>query len=207
MRTRCAPERVFKVIENLNENQRKAVEEIGFGGILSIKCTHLRRELCQWLVQNFNPYSCTLDVYGKSFKVTHIDVMQIMGLHGGGCDVPTVGNQEDIIELTKQYCNTKGEIPLTMLENQLKEDKTAGDGFKVRFALHVLGALLCPTQQLCAKRSFLYALREVNSLRNMNWAKMVFDYMVEGVKHFKEKDQKGINCCIFFLMVIHMLEH
>ena len=47
---RCLPDRVYKLLQHLQHNQKAVIQEIGFGGILGLRCTKLDHSLCHWLV-------------------------------------------------------------------------------------------------------------------------------------------------------------
>ena len=92
----------------------------------------------------------------------------------------------------KKCCDKKGQLPLVMLENQIREDKECGNDFKVHFVLFVLGALLCPTMKLFVKHSFLHLVENIDSIKKMNWVEFVLSYLVHGIEKFKGKQQSGV---------------
>ena len=107
-------------------------------------------------------------------------------------------------DLYNMYCDGKGKLPLLMLENQIRQEKECGDEFKIRFALFFLGALLCPMMKVSVKSSFLHLLQDTASIKKINWAQIVFFFLVRGINDFKSKKRSsGISGCLFFLMVIH----
>ena len=204
LQTRCSPERVIRVIENLEPKQKAAIEEIGFGSLLQLRCRKIDHGLCLWLINSFNPNTYMLQLYNTCIKLSPIDVEFIMGLRARGFKIgmnKDVGHKND---LCKKYCDKKGRLPLVMLENQIREDKEGGNDFKVRFVLFVLGALLCPTMKLFVNRSFLHLVEDIDSIKKMNWAEFVLSYLVHGIEEFKKKQQSGVCGCLLFLMVINL---
>ena len=91
-----------------------------------------------------------------------------------------------------------------VLKNQIKEDREGGNDFKVHFVLFVLGALLCLTMQLFIKRSFLYLMEDIDSIKKMNWAKFMLFYLVHWIEEFKKKQQSGVCSCLLFFMVMSL---
>ncbi|KAL6348671.1 hypothetical protein AAG906_019370 [Vitis piasezkii] len=192
-----APKRVIRVIENLEPKQKAAIEEIGFGSLLQLRCRKIDHGLCLWLINSFNPNTYMLQLYNTCIKLSPIDVEFIMGLRARGFKIgmnKDVGHKND---LCKKYCDKKGRLPLVMLENQIREDKEGGNDFKVRFVLFVLGALLCPTMKLFVNRSFLHLVEDIDSIKKMNWAEFVLSYLVHGIEEFKKKQQSGVCGCLF----------
>ena len=58
LQTRCSHERVIRVIEELELKQKTAIEEIGFGSLLQLRCRKIDHGLCLWLINSFNPNCC-----------------------------------------------------------------------------------------------------------------------------------------------------
>lgn len=204
LHTRCSPDRVYKLLQHLQPNQKAAIQEIGFGGILGLRCTKLDHSLCHWLVENFDTLSCTLSVHNTSIKLSPMDVELILGLKAKGVEVDIERCTSKWNDLYNMYCDGKGKLSLLMLENQIRQEKECGDEFKIRFVLFVLGALLCPTMKVSVKPSFLHLLEDTASIKKINWAQIVFFFLVRGINEFKSKKRSsGISGCLFFLMVIH----
>lgn len=74
MQTRISLKSIVDIIERFTEAQRQAVVDIGFGGLLGIRCTRLNHQLCTWLVENFDPNAVSLTVHGHQLRLTSKDV-------------------------------------------------------------------------------------------------------------------------------------
>ncbi|XP_028083639.1 uncharacterized protein LOC114284889 [Camellia sinensis] len=206
MTTRTALNSVYELIQLLQPLQKEAIKSIGFGGLLELKCTRLPRQLCEWLVGCFDHTSRCLFVHGKRIIITPFDVSHILGLPCEGSIINVNGDHTDIEELSNKYGVKKcGSISLRSLRNELFDMKVDGDDFKGRFVLYILGSLLCPTSELSINRCFLHSLKDMSSLHKLNWSKLVLDFLVDGVRKYKDKGegkgQRGIRGCLFFLMV------
>lgn len=62
LKIRALPKILTKVVEQLSPAQRQAVKDIGLGSLLDLQITNLPRQMGLWLVENFNPRSCTLQL-------------------------------------------------------------------------------------------------------------------------------------------------
>ncbi|VFQ85587.1 unnamed protein product [Cuscuta campestris] len=62
IQSRASPSVLQKVVEALNDVQRRDVVRIGFGSILRIKLTELPAKLGFWVVDKFNPRSSSLEL-------------------------------------------------------------------------------------------------------------------------------------------------
>ena len=73
------------MIDNFNEAQRKAIQDMGCGGFLHLQVTELLRDLCKWLVERFDPYSVTLYISpDKRIEIIPMDVHITLALPIGG---------------------------------------------------------------------------------------------------------------------------
>lgn len=54
--TRMSPKIVAEFVQQLNDEQKRAVEEIGFGGILHLQLTKSEGPLMKYLIRQFDVY-------------------------------------------------------------------------------------------------------------------------------------------------------
>lgn len=94
-----------------------------------------------------------------------------------------------------------GSIPLKGLRDYLKETKSVGDDFKMRFVLYMLGVFLCPTTRPALKKSFLHAVKNAEAMNELNWAKLTLDFLIGSVRKCKEKGHLRANSCVLLLVV------
>ena len=128
-----------------------------------------------------------LELYNTCIKLSSIDVELIMGLRARGLKIDMNKDVRNKNDLSKNYCDKKGQLPLVMFENQIRENKECGNDFKVRFVLFVLGALLCPTMKIFLKRSFLHLVEDIDSIKKMNWAEFALSDLVHRIEECKRK--------------------
>ena len=160
------------------------------------------RDFCKWLVDHFDHNSCALDICGRRLPISIEDVEFILGIKSSRVDVSIVASAKEINHICQQHgLNVVGDIPIYLLEGKLKEMKTSRKEFVGCFLLFVLGTLLCPTPKPYIKRSFISILLNIDEFRNLNWAKLVLDFLIRGVRKYKEKNRVGVNGCLLFLMV------
>ena len=144
-----------------------------------------------------------MDICGRRLPISIEDVGFILGIKSSGVDVSIVASAKEINHICQQYgLNVVGDIPIYLLEGKLKEMKTSRKEFVGCFLLFVLGTLLCPTPKPYIKWSFISVLLNIDEFKNLNLAKLVLDYLIRGVRKYKEKNRVGVNGCLLFLMVI-----
>ena len=88
----------------------QAVQEIGFGGLLCLTCTYLDHEQCGWLVKNFDPTKCCLNVHGRNLQITTLDVQNVMGVKSEGTINENVGSKEELSDLCQRYGFVAGDV-------------------------------------------------------------------------------------------------
>ena len=73
--SRISPSGFVGMMDNFNEVQRKAIQDMGFGGFLHLQVTKLLGDLYKWLVDRFDPYSVSLYISpDKRIEITPMDV-------------------------------------------------------------------------------------------------------------------------------------
>ncbi|VFQ59911.1 unnamed protein product [Cuscuta campestris] len=84
IQSRASPNVLQKVVESLNEVQRREVVRIGFGSMLKIKLIELPAKLGYWVVEKFNPRSSSIELAdGTKVRVTVDDIRHVLGLPCG----------------------------------------------------------------------------------------------------------------------------
>ncbi|CAL5344281.1 unnamed protein product [Camellia sinensis] len=190
---------IVELVNRFNEAQKQAVIDIGFAGLLGMKCTRIDHNFCAWLVQNFNPDSSSLNVHGCQVRLTCKAVNVLLGIRCEGDDVQLARSLEAYPNIYDEVGVVNRVIPLNKLRLYLIETDGAEDKFRKKFALYVLGAMLCPTTMTSLKPSFVHAMKDVNRMRACNWAKLTLQFLHNGVR--KYKGHRGATGCVFLLMV------
>ncbi|XP_058213397.1 uncharacterized protein LOC131325259 [Rhododendron vialii] len=189
-------------IQELDPLQVESVKAMGFGDMLQLKCTTLDRSLCEWLVRHFNPVSLCLHVHGKDCIITPLDMNHILGLSCGGQRVILEGEYTEIHELCLRHkVGDQGSISFDHLHNYLMNNKKADNDFKVSFVLYIMGTILCPTSEFGVNKHFLHALKDLSSVRELDWSQFVLKFLVECIQKY-QKGCRVIRGCLLFLMSI-----
>ncbi|KAF7131520.1 hypothetical protein RHSIM_Rhsim09G0109800 [Rhododendron simsii] len=192
---------IVKIISKLSLEQSEAIREIGLGGLLGLRCMKQDHILTRWLIKNFDPESSSMNVHGQQLLLTPVEVHNVLGIQCEGKDVKLKGSREGFLDLCKMVGVVQGSIPLKGLKDYLKETKSVGDDFKMKFVLYVLGAFLCPTTKPALKKSYLHAVKNVEAMKECNWAKLTLDYLIGSVRKCKQKGHLRANGCLLLLVV------
>ncbi|CAL5334986.1 unnamed protein product [Camellia sinensis] len=192
---------IVELVNRFNEAQKQAVIDIGIGGLLEMKCTRIDHDLCTWLVQNFDPDSSSLNVRDRQLWLTCEAVNVLLGIRCEGDDVQLAGSLEAYPNIYEEFGVVNRVIPLNMLRLYLTETDGAEDEFQRKFALYVLGAMLCPTIMTALKPSFIHVVKDMNGMRACNWAKLTLQFLHNGVCKYNSKGHRAATGCVFLLMV------
>ncbi|KAJ8444799.1 hypothetical protein Cgig2_014988 [Carnegiea gigantea] len=87
---RMSPKGLRQLIEKLNDKQKEAIKEIGFGSFLYLKVDMIPGKLALQLVCNFNTCSCSLPLTHGRLRVTEHDVYMTLALPKGLLEFPTL---------------------------------------------------------------------------------------------------------------------
>ncbi|CAL5329221.1 unnamed protein product [Camellia sinensis] len=204
IQTRIELTSICKIIRRLDKTQQQAVTDMGFHGILSLRCTHIDHDLCHWLVQNFDPSTHSLNVHGLRMLLTIEDVHELMGLPSNGLPVKLTESVDEITNLCDELAVKNKFVLFTSLKSYLLETKDAGTEFKRKFVLYIIGALLCPTTKVGVHQSFIQMVKNVESISQFNWAKHTLDFLVDRIAIAKVKERSAMCGCLLLLMLFYL---
>ncbi|KAI8566487.1 hypothetical protein RHMOL_Rhmol02G0045100 [Rhododendron molle] len=204
LQNRISLKSIVGIVQKLSKDQRLAVELIGLGGLLHLRCTVLNHPLCNWLVKNFDPKSRSLNVHGRTFVLTVGHVHECLGINAEGKVIDLEVNMSDeFSQLCENIEMTKGVVQLKELREYLEGTEEVGDVFKRKFALYMLGCFLCPTTKAGVTRSFMNGVSDVVAMGSQNWANLTLDFLCKGIQEQRDKHLVQPNGCLFLLVVFY----
>ncbi|KAL8189408.1 hypothetical protein R6Q57_028974 [Mikania cordata] len=80
---RCSPANLINFLEKLNEDQKKAVKEMGFGEVLCLKLHTIPTAFGYWLLKNYNPQTDIQNIGSSQFKITPDLIYLVFGIPNG----------------------------------------------------------------------------------------------------------------------------
>ncbi|KAK9934969.1 hypothetical protein M0R45_022088 [Rubus argutus] len=78
--TSCQPLDFCITVDNFTAVQKEAVRDMGFGSLLAIGYRKIRRSLCCYMVQHFDPEKPSVEMHGKKLEIDPVDFSYVMGL-------------------------------------------------------------------------------------------------------------------------------
>ncbi|KAK1577560.1 hypothetical protein Q3G72_022803 [Acer saccharum] len=137
--SRCRTESFYAICAKLSVEQKDVVKALGFGSLLSMNCGRLKRYIYSFVVDKFDIDTLSIELYGKTFKLSTYVYSQIMGLENRGQLISLDGDSKQIEELIEIYKGTLRGIKVNVLIEKMKILRSADDEFKITFMLFVIG--------------------------------------------------------------------
>ncbi|XP_074300787.1 uncharacterized protein LOC141632107 [Silene latifolia] len=217
--TKCRAQSLVDVMSKFTVKQKKAIKEIGFGGLLKMNISVVPSGLTDLLVEAFDCDSLKVHVTEtEEFVLSQYDVHDLFLLPVKGNNVVLTatgrGSHAEDTELKNKWrrkfnISTAQNIKLDLVTSWFKNNKGAcGDEFKQMFVLYALSTFLAPTPNYSVDFRLLKAVDDVEKIKGFNWSKYVYEKVVEGVKGLKTGTVKCLCGCIVVLLLayIHRFE-
>ncbi|KAK9065260.1 hypothetical protein SSX86_016643 [Deinandra increscens subsp. villosa] len=80
---RASPKQFVSMIDNLNEEQRKTVKDMGFESLLSMGVKNVPTGLGLWLITNYDEDNNTLNIGTRKLNVSALQVSEVLGVPRG----------------------------------------------------------------------------------------------------------------------------
>ncbi|KAK9723829.1 hypothetical protein RND81_05G028300 [Saponaria officinalis] len=211
---RCRPSSLFSLIPNLSEDQKEAVRQIGFGGLLHLKLSSIPQMMFGEFLYAFRNETFFEISESEKFKLSEDDVCDVFGLPNGGRDLELVltglgsSSASDVDSLKslwrKKYgiAGNKDPIPLSAVKKKLTECRESGDEFKRTFVLFAMSSFLAPTSGSVVDFRLVSAVEDVSMINQLNWCKFVFIELVAGVRE-AVRGARYVRGCMVLLAIAH----
>ncbi|KAL3625390.1 hypothetical protein CASFOL_030844 [Castilleja foliolosa] len=152
LRVRTSPSPIFGLIDYLTDEQKEAVREIGFGGLLKLTLKENQLDLICFLLNSFDFSRCSLDMCGGELVIREQDVLSVFDLPQGKGVVTEMsllkGNEkfDKFVQDYRSRWNFEWGSPvLKVIEESLIEREDYGDDFKRDFVVLAVNSLFDTT--------------------------------------------------------------
>ncbi|VFQ77274.1 unnamed protein product [Cuscuta campestris] len=206
IQSRASPSVLQKVVEALNEVQRREVVRIGFGSMLRIKLTELPAKLGFWVVEKFNPRSSSIELAdGTKVCVIVDDIRHVLGLPCGHVKVLSkkVGEKCDILEQLRVEIGMRdNKISPLELSEKVLQYTDGGVSFVRLFVLLVVSVLVDSPSHGYVNNWVLKSLEDVDGIAQLNWCEYVHRALIESRVKWEKGNRKYYTGPLFCLMVL-----
>jgi len=89
---KCSQTLLIGIMKNLTNEQRAAIQGVGFGSLLTLKELKIRRGLCKEIANTFDLETEEFKINGQRLNITIEDVDQILALPREGPGIKEISN-------------------------------------------------------------------------------------------------------------------
>ncbi|KAG2658941.1 hypothetical protein PVAP13_1KG297915, partial [Panicum virgatum] len=197
---RGSPMMLVKLYSHMSNNQRRLIDDAGFGGLLS----QLFPDLCQWLLDCYDPESSELLLSGRGrIPITEAIVHRVMGIPRGSklikCEIDASASSF----MQNEFDFTKGNQPkISELLNSLKMNKSDNPKYLRTWALFAACSVITPTFSTKVSPRLFSAVVDSKKICEQNWCELV----IRNLKLSRSSDPKkhSFKPCLTFLMVLYL---
>ncbi|KAE8668696.1 hypothetical protein F3Y22_tig00112289pilonHSYRG00295 [Hibiscus syriacus] len=200
--TRCNIKRVNSLIIHLKEKgQLNVLGEMGFGSLVGVRDRPIRRELCQYLMAQFDVKQCIAKYVDFSFPLGIPCAAAVLGVGNEGKSVIEVSKSKNWKALASKY-GLKQKVTYAELEEEIKSGSYGGDELKARVLLYLIGIFLCPTGDTSTNKDYMKLICDEGLKGEFNWTEYVHSRLIESIITFKKGSQRYLKGYIAILEVV-----
>ncbi|XP_031096858.1 uncharacterized protein LOC116001099 [Ipomoea triloba] len=215
--TRMSPKIVAEFVQQLTNEQKRAVEEIGFGGILHLQLTKSEGPLMKYLIRQFDVYRSAIRLEGgELLLIEEDDVQRTLGIPQGSNVVEEATRFEhmakdgdsaayaNLVASWRERWGIDGKSPITTsMPVQILKRGDHGDMFKRDFVLFIVSAMLCGHQDRCCNFRILKSLIDLDQIKTYNWCAYTHKSMVDSIQSFQKNDKQFFTGPVAFILLVY----
>ncbi|KAJ0534409.1 hypothetical protein HanIR_Chr09g0419461 [Helianthus annuus] len=190
---RLALKHMGELMESLNESQRGAGRNIGFGSILSFRMGPIPSTLGWWLVNNYDTKTRVLNCGSQHIQITEELVHDVFGVPRGNEEIKEVERaradfHEVVVEWKGQFENAPACLTPVQFKTYMQGQKASGRIFVLNFLLFYNTLLGETTTNSSINMEFLPALHRGKDIRSFNWCEYMIRCLDRTVKTWTPKE-------------------
>ncbi|KAG6426945.1 hypothetical protein SASPL_111184 [Salvia splendens] len=199
----------WRILKSMNERQKNAVRQLGFGGLLDFDVTSVPGTLAYWLLEHFDHVRCSLLLPNDIELVVETkDVELVFGFPNGRikidrCDLNTGFKYLETIPLEE-------EIDVHAMQTKVLETKvlqeTGGGGamFKKIFLLLMETALIETSPCGYVRPRIVDILGNLQKIRKHDWCRYLLDNLLRTRELWKNNRSKVFSGPLVFLVAFYV---
>uniref|UniRef100_A0A0E0LBL8 Ubiquitin-like protease family profile domain-containing protein n=1 Tax=Oryza punctata TaxID=4537 RepID=A0A0E0LBL8_ORYPU len=174
--SKASPMKLIKLYPHMSGEQKRLIEGASFRGLVDLKCSKLRPDLCSWLMEHFNPATNQVVFPGRgAIDVNEESVKSMLGIPMGDKDV----SYEMESEATEFVLNLLGindgiSPSLTSLGIQLEKLKLADDKYLRMWIIYAISSVLAPTTATTVSPRCYPSVVDAGNIKNLNCASLSY---------------------------------
>ncbi|XP_057789729.1 uncharacterized protein LOC131006583 [Salvia miltiorrhiza] len=209
LHTRTTPSSFSSTMSKLNQNQKNAVIEMGFGHLLELNVRALPTKMAYWLLENFDHETGNLVIDDNvQIKVTEDDVYRVFGFPRGtekiNRFVYSACNALSLRWVQKFNVYNREHIKIKVVLAKMLADTDGGVWFRRHFIVALQFSLIESYPNGMVHPFVMRCLEDLGKIQNWNWG----EYVVQSLLHHKESwidNEKHIFCGpVLFLVLLYV---
>ncbi|XP_057775144.1 uncharacterized protein LOC130994125 [Salvia miltiorrhiza] len=209
LNTRTTPASFHDSLRKLNDAQKQAVIDIGFGSILNLKVKKLPARLAFWILENFDERSCELELAGGiKVQITEDDVYRVYGFPKGSEIIPNferTSNNAMCLEWSLFFgFASREKIKIGAVLSEMLNCSTGGSWFKRHFMIAMAHSLIESCTSGTVHPYILRCLENVTTLRNWNWGEYVLRSLIDHKKSWIGDEDKVFAGPSLFIVLFYV---
>ncbi|MED6164747.1 hypothetical protein PIB30_093135, partial [Stylosanthes scabra] len=194
-RTRCSPSDVAKLLEKLSSEQKAVVRDMGFGALENLSILNISKKMMMELVDSFNTNDNSMRTTLGRIKLDASKIGDALGLNARGKTYEKKIENKKLSDEQKAVVNSFKGVTLLSLKRTIIETIVDSEEntrkFKRAFILFIQKAFLCATNTNPLSPKHFPAIVNVGNTREMNWARHVCSFLLDGIAEMKRKKSQG----------------
>ena len=197
----------------LNDNQKDAVKDIGFGFVGDFVVRGFSRNICSWVLQNYDETKNVLHVGGFDINVTRKAVHDMYGLPMGHISMNLPLKSQSANEVIRDW---KAQFPADVerirykhLKKILESSKESGKTFVINFLVAYVTIMIDSPSMGTCNQLFLENIGDSVAIKDLDWCGFVIDCLNNSKKRLMGKLMKNKTTTyigpVSFLVVIMIL--
>ncbi|XP_057971276.1 protein MAIN-LIKE 1-like [Malania oleifera] len=201
--TRFSLPSFFKRVEKLTDDQRIAIQRIGFGNLLLIPNLTVSKKLLVELMERWNCKKHAFILSPGEITITLLDVALILGIRVIGEPV-VLKDDEPFSELEREYGAViwKRKVTVASIESRLESfSGVASDDFVRTFLLFMFGTFLFPNASGKIESRYLSFLKDLGTVHQYAWGAAVVEDLFKWLCKRKEMNVQYVGGCLILLQI------
>ncbi|MED6178204.1 hypothetical protein PIB30_105369, partial [Stylosanthes scabra] len=190
-RTRCSPSDVAKLLEKLSFEQKAVVRDMGFGALENLSILNISKKMMMELVDSFNTNDNSMRTTLGRIKLDASKIGDALGLNARGNTYEKKIENKKLSDEQKAVVNSFKGVTLLSLKRTIIETTVDSEEntrkFKRAFILFIQKAFLCATNSNPLSSKHFPTIVNVDNTREMNWARHVCSFLLDGIAEMKRK--------------------
>ncbi|KAL8247695.1 hypothetical protein R6Q59_008911 [Mikania micrantha] len=187
LRTRNPPKSLCEFLDILTDEQKSAIDDIGFSSIKDFKIKAIPSCLAYWLLYNYDPASNMLNLGSERIKITPGLVCQTLGIPMGKIQLeekkkPSLSDPV-VAEFRQQFQGINGIPTVKTITDLVKSSGNSGRMFKINFLVVFNTIMAQMSQGSTANMSFLTSFNQGADFKSFDWC----SYIITCLNRTKDK--------------------